>query len=176
MPRPDLPRSSTQRRADAATRIERIGIELSDMGRCTPCQKSGSLCFVLKGYSKCSSCTKKNIRRCDGNFSVAEFDDIDKKRAALREDARRKREEVSRLAAAAAQAYSALAQAQKEENEISSRLERCSEAQSRMLRQELLALDSLSEETGEVSLEAPFPWETSEGLDWDFAVPPDFRA
>jgi septal ring factor EnvC (AmiA/AmiB activator) len=176
MPRSDFPRSSTQRRADAAVRIERIGIELIDMGRCTPCQKSGSLCFVLKGYSKCSSCTKKNIRRCDGNFSVAEFDEVDKKRAALREDVRRKREEVSRLAAAAAKAYSDLAQAQKEENEISSRLEQCSEAQSRMLRQELTALDALSEETGEVSMEAPFPWEIPEDFDWGLGPSADLRA
>ncbi len=150
-------RSSTQRRKDVISRIEQIGIQLFDMGRCTPCQESGSLCFVLKGYSKCSSCTKKGIQHCDGSFSVAEFDHLEAQKQKLRAEAQAKRQEVGRLAAAAAAAYTALAQAQQEEVDISSQIDRYSETQSRMLRQELHALDDLDHSPGpEVAVASPF--------------------
>jgi hypothetical protein len=153
-------RSSTQRRKDVVSRIEAIGIQLFEMGRCSPCQRSGSLCFVLKGYSKCSSCVKKNIQRCDGNFSAAEFDHIEAQKQRLHADAQAKRQEVGRLAAAAAAAYAALAKAQQEEIDIASQVDKYSEAQSRMLRQELRALDELDEpEEPEVAVLDSFPWD-----------------
>lgn len=138
-------RSSTQRRRDAISRIEKIGRQLFDMGRCTPCQRSDSFCFVLEGRNKCSSCAKKGVKTCDGNFSVVEFDTLERKKLELKQRARDKRAEVGRLAAAAASAYAALAAAQQEEQQIESEAGKFSEAQSRMLRQELQALDALEE-------------------------------
>ena len=91
---------------------------------------------MLKGYSKCSSCVKKNVR-CDGKFSEVEFDALDSKKRDVQSQAREKRAEVGRLAAAAAAAYTALdAAAQQEEAELQERVDRYAEAQSRMLRQE----------------------------------------
>ncbi|KAM0737990.1 hypothetical protein ACQRIT_000794 [Beauveria bassiana] len=157
-------RSSTQRRHDLISRIEKLGLQLLDMGRCTPCREKGSLCFVLKGYTKCSSCIKRNVTHCDGNFSVEEFDHIESQKERLRQEAQRKRQEVGRLAAAAAAAYSALAQAQQEEINIASQLDRFSETQSRMLRQEAFALDSIDEPSGSmIALEDP-SWMWDEAL------------
>jgi len=56
-----------------------------------------------------------------------------------------KRAEVGRLAAAAAEAYAALARAQAEEVEMHSELDKYTAAQSRMLRQELDALDAFDD-------------------------------
>lgn len=138
-----IAKSSTQRRKDAISRINVLGIQLLDMGRCTPCQASGDLCFVMKGYKKCSMCMKKDIRHCDGNFSPEEFDHIEAQKQKLRIEAQQKRQEVGRLAAAAAAAYAALAKAQQEEIDMSTKIDEFSEKQSRMLRQELDALDLL---------------------------------
>ena len=137
-------KSSTLRRQKASSKIQALGFQLFDMGRCSSCQNSNSLCFVLKGYSKCSSCVKKNVR-CDGKFSEVEFDALDSKKRDVQSQAREKRAEVGRLAAAAAAAYTALAAAQQEEAELQERVDRYAEAQSRMLRQELTALDDLEE-------------------------------
>ncbi|OAQ58187.1 leucine-rich repeats of kinetochore protein cenp-F/LEK1 domain-containing protein [Pochonia chlamydosporia 170] len=161
------PRTSTQRRKDVISRIEAIGIQLLDMGRCTPCQQSGSLCFVLKGYSKCSSCTKKGIRSCDGNFSTEEFDAIESQKERLRQEAQLKRQEVGRLASAAAAAYAALAKAQQEEVDLSSKIDRYTETQSRMLRQELRALDDLDEAEGQQVAVNDFPWEDFGDPSWE---------
>lgn len=163
------PRTSTQRRKDVISRIEAIGIQLFDMGRCTPCQQSGSLCFVLKGYSKCSACTKKDIRNCDGNFSTEEFDNIESQKTRLRHEAQSKRQEVGRLAAAAAAAYAALARAQQEEIDISSRIDRYTETQSRMIRQELRALDDLNESEGQQVAMPNFSWDDFGGSEWEAA-------
>ena len=80
------------------------------MGRCSSYQNKNSLYFVLKGYSKYSSYVRKNIR-CDGQFSKAEFDKLDQKKRDIQSRARDKRAEVSRLTAAVAAAYIALAKA-----------------------------------------------------------------
>jgi hypothetical protein len=158
-------RSSTQRRKDVVSRIEKVGIQLFDMGRCTACQESGSLCFVLKGLSKCNSCTRKGIQHCDGNFSTDEFDHLEAQKRKLHADAQAKRQEVGRLAAAAAAAYTALARAQQEEVDLSSQIDRYSEAQSRMLRQELHALDELDKSGApEVAVSTPFGVDDMEAI------------
>lgn len=140
-------RSSTQRRRDAISRIEKIGKQLFDMGRCTPCQRSDSFCFVLEGHSKCSSCAKKGVKNCDGNFSVVEFDTLEHKKLEVQQRQRDKRAEVGRRAAAVASAYAALVLAQREEQQLEDEANKFSEAQSRMLRQELQALDALDDVT-----------------------------
>ena len=137
-------KSSTLRRQNASSKITLLGYQLFNMGRCSACQHGNSLCFVLKGYSKCSSCVKKNIR-CDGKFSEAEFEALDSRKREVQTRAQKKRAEVGRLAAAAAAAYTALADAQREEAELQGRVDRFAEAQSRMLRQELTSLDELED-------------------------------
>ena len=139
------PRSSTQRRHLLVQKIELIGKQLFDMGRCTPCQNSDSFCFVLEGRSKCSSCLKKGVASCDGNFSEAEFDALERKKQEIKREALAQRAEVGRLAAAYAEVASALAKAQLKENELEKQADRYAEAQSRMLRQELSALTALEE-------------------------------
>ena len=76
-----------------------------------PCQNSGSLCFVLKGYNKCSSCKKKGVKSYDGNFSEAQFDALERKKREFKSKALDQRAEVGRRAAAAATAYAELAKA-----------------------------------------------------------------
>lgn len=146
--------SSTERRHRDIKKIIQIGTERVDMGRCTPCQNSNSLCFVLKGYSKCSTCMRKGIKACDGNFSEEEFDTLEAKKQEFRNKALSQRSEVARLAAAAADAYAALTKAQQAEIEFDKKAEKYAEAQSRMLLQELESLDALEEEE-EQSLVAP---------------------
>jgi hypothetical protein len=138
-------RSSTQRRHEAADRIKAIGIQLLGMGRCTSCQNSNSLCFVVAGRNRCSSCEKKNSQKCDGKFSTTEFDFIEKEKQKLKQQAADQRAEVGRLAMAAAAAYAALSAAQQRESELDRRVDKYVETQSRMLRQELEALDALEE-------------------------------
>jgi len=146
------PRSSTSRRHIAVAKIEKLGRQLFEMGRCTPCQNSDSFCWVLEGRSKCSSCLKKGVGNCDGNFSEAEFDALERKKQEIKEKAAEQRAEIGRLAAEAASAYAAvaaataaLAKAQQEESRLELQAGKYAEAQSRMLRQELDALEALEE-------------------------------
>ena len=97
---------------------------------------------MLKGYSKYSSCVQKNIQY-NGQFSEAEFDKLDQKKRDVQSRARDKRAEVSRLTTTAAIAYTALAEAQQEKAELQEWVNKYAKAQSRMLRQELTALDKL---------------------------------
>lgn len=139
-------RSSTQRRHTAVKLIEKTGKQLFDMGRCTPCQKANTFCFVLEGRSKCSSCTKKGVKQhCDGVFSEAEFEDLEQKKRELRRQVSEQHAEIGRKAAAVASACAALAQAQQEARRLEQEVDNYAEAQSRMLRQELEALDALEE-------------------------------
>ena len=114
------------------------------MGRCSACQHGNSLCFVLKGYSKCSSCVKKNIR-CDGKFSEAEFEALDSRKREVQTRAQEKRAKVGSAGRRrAAAAYTALADAQREEAELQGRVRPVYRGRSpRMLRQELTSLDEL---------------------------------
>ena len=132
-------------RKAAATKIKLLGIELEEMGRCTPCQNSGSQCFILKGHKRCAACEHKDNRRCDGKFSELEFDNLEVKKRQAKEDAQAKRAEVGRLAAAAANAYTTLVKAQQEETALQLKIDRFTENQLRMLRQELALLDELDD-------------------------------
>ena len=103
--------SSTVRRARTALKIKALGVEYLDMGRYTNCQNSNSVCFMLDGYAKCNTYTKKNLSYYNGTFSDAEFDALTAQRNRVNEAARRKGEEtrsllaeVARLSAAAARA------------------------------------------------------------------------
>ncbi len=167
-------RSSTERRHTAAAKIKLLVFELLEMGRCTPCQVANTQCFVLKGRKRCSACESKNNNRCDGNFSEVEFDSLEAKKRQCQEEARSKRAEVGRRAAAAAQAYAELAQAQQEEVDLQKKIDGYTESQSRMLRQELDALDRLNEmpEDAWVGSAGPaLPWGdfTSPGFSGDFS-------
>jgi hypothetical protein len=89
--------TSTVRRARTALKIKALGVKHIDMGRCTPCQNSNLVCFMLDGYARCNNCTRKNLKDCDGVFSDTEFDALTAKRDRLTEAARRKSEEIQRL-------------------------------------------------------------------------------
>lgn len=136
-------KTSSERRKTAAAKIKLLGLELLEMGRCTPCQSSNSACYILKGHQRCSTCEHKDNRRCDGKFSELEFDTLEVKKREAKADAQAKRAEVGRLAAAAAQAYADLAKAQQEEIELQAKIDQYTENQSRMLKQELALLDEL---------------------------------
>jgi hypothetical protein len=135
--------SSTSRRHTAVARIEVLGRQKFDMGRCTPCQRSNSLCFMLDGYAKCSSCTKKGVKDCDGNFSAEEFDALTAQRNKLVEAARRKDEEIKEILAEAARAQLALSRANDERQRLQLEADGLLEKQKKMLTQELESLDEL---------------------------------
>ena len=67
------------------------------MGRYTSYQNTNSIYFILNGYARCSSCTKKGVKDCDGNFSTEEFDALTAQRNRLVKAARRKDEEIKRM-------------------------------------------------------------------------------
>jgi len=129
-------RDRIERRLDLALRISVLGIEHLAMGRCTPCQNSNSVCFMLDGYSKCSTCTKKSLSYCDGMFSISEFDALTAKRNRLVEAARRKGEKLRSLLKEVAQATSEQEQLQKEADDLLAK-------QKQLLLQEAQALDAL---------------------------------
>jgi len=129
-------RSSTDRRNRLVLRIESLGQERSVMGRCTPCQNSNSVCFVLEGHAKCSSCTKKGVKYCDGTFSDTEFDCLTAQRNRLQEAARQKGDELSRLLAAAERANAERDRLQREADVLL-------EKQRQMVIREAEALDAL---------------------------------
>jgi hypothetical protein len=171
-------RTSTTRRHEAAERIKKVGIQFFEMGRCTPCQKSNSLCFVLKGRKRCSSCEKKNGTKCDGNFSAVEFDALERKKQEIKQQQAEQRAEVGRRAMVAAAAYAALSEAQQKEMKLESQWEKYAEAQSRMLTQELEALDDLEEEVT-AEEETPVAVLSDGGVFWDgsaFVEPLDWDA
>jgi hypothetical protein len=91
---------------------------------------------MLDGYHKCSSCTKKGVKECDGNFSVEEFDCLTAKRNRLVEAARRKGEELQQLLASAAKIHAERERLQKESDDLL-------EKQKKMLLREANALDEL---------------------------------
>ncbi len=72
--------SSTDRRKRLACRIEQLGFPA--MAPCPQCVESQSVCIVQKQSSRCSCCTRKNIR-CGGNFSDAEFDQLESQKTEL---------------------------------------------------------------------------------------------
>jgi hypothetical protein len=113
----------------------------------------------LKGYSKCSTCTKRNNSKYNGNFSPEEFDALETQKVHLHQEAQAKRKEIGELAVVTAAAYTALAKAQQEEIDITSRIDRFTETQSRMLRQELSALDSLNEASDQEVAVSDFLWD-----------------
>jgi len=129
-------RSSTVRRQNFVRRIETFGRELLAMGRCTPCQSSNSVCFMLDGHSKCSSCTKKGVKYCDGVFSDEEFDSLTAQRDRLTEAARQKGAELAGLIAAAGKAHAERERLQKEADVLL-------EKQKQMLIREAESLDAL---------------------------------
>jgi hypothetical protein len=168
--------SSTERRHRDIQKIILIGIELFEMGRCTPCQNSNAICFVLKGYNKCSSCMRKGVKTCDGNFSEAEFDSLESKKKEFRSKALTQRVEVARLVTEAAKAYAALTEAQQAEIAFEKKAEKYAEAQSRMLLQELKSLDELEAEEEEAGASLSDQVVVSPGADfvWDDAAMSDF--
>lgn len=136
-------RSSTSRRHSLISRIESFGRQKFDMGRCTPCQNSNSLCFILDGYSRCSSCMKKGVKYCDGTFSVEEFDALTAQRNRLQEAARQKDEELKGMLREAARIQEALSSANAERERLQRESDELLEKQRRMLVREAEALDEL---------------------------------
>ena len=73
---------------------------------------------MLDGYKKCSSCTKKGVKECDGVFSVEEFDALTAQWNRLTEAARRKDEEIKGMLAEAARMQLAMSQAHLERERL----------------------------------------------------------
>lgn len=135
--------SSTFRRLQTARKIKALGVAHKDMSRCSRCKKEDLICYMVKGYARCHSCTEANVKQCDGCFSDAKFDSVEKAKVALREQQEAQRAEVGRLAAAAASAFAALSAAQDKEVQLGKRLDLLTARQSDMLLKELAALDAL---------------------------------
>ena len=86
------------------------------MALCPQCTSSGAQYVIQKSSSRCSACTRKNIR-CDGNFSKVEFDSLEAQKTEL---LKKKMEARSRLTALAWE----LLAVQKEHNKLDRRLEK----------------------------------------------------
>lgn len=98
---------------------------------------------MLNGYKKCSSCTKKGVKECDGNFSAEEFDALTAQRNRLVEAARRKDEEIKQILAEAARVQLAMSAANEERERLRQEADNLLKKQERMLVQELECLDEL---------------------------------
>lgn len=98
---------------------------------------------MLNGYKKCSSCTKKGVKECDGNFSAEEFDALTAQRNRLVEAARRKDEEIKQILAEAARVQLAMSAANEERERLRREADNLLKKQERMLVQELECLDEL---------------------------------
>jgi hypothetical protein len=83
---------------------------------------------MLKGYNKCSSCVRKGVKACDGNFSKAEFNSLESKKKEFRSKALAQRAKVARLAAKAVNTYTTLIKAQQAEIEFKRKAEKYTEA------------------------------------------------
>lgn len=136
-------KSSTVRRRELVLKIESFGASLPDMGRCTPCKNSESVCFVLDGYTKCSSCIRKGVSSCDGAFDASEFDCLTAKRERCAEAARRKGEEVHTLLAQVQASLSLLSQARSEQERLQRQSDQLLEKQRKMLVREAVALEEI---------------------------------
>jgi hypothetical protein len=62
--RKQRPKTSTERRADLATRIRFLG---DAMPRCSYCREHNSSCVVAEDSNRCASCVAANRRGCDWN-------------------------------------------------------------------------------------------------------------
>jgi hypothetical protein len=82
------------------------------MGRCSRYKEKNLICFIVKGYAKCNGCTGANVKYCNGCFSDAEFNSIERQKESMKRLVKEQRAEVGRLAVAAASAFAALTAAQ----------------------------------------------------------------
>ena len=98
---------------------------------------------MLDGYAKCNTCTRKNLKYCDGTFSNAEFDALTAQRNRVAEAARRKGEEIRSLLEEAARVNAAAARAQAEQLRLQKEAEELLDKQKKMVVQEAEALDAL---------------------------------
>lgn len=130
--------SSTQRRQNAVSRIQKLGRQLFAMGRCTSCIQTDSVCWMMDGQSMCSTCRSKNkkVGECDGCFSVLEFDSLQDQRDKMQKEVEDKDRQISGLIAA-------LMAAQKEKDRLQQDMQRMLDDQKRMLSRELEVLDAI---------------------------------
>lgn len=113
------------------------------MSRYTFYQNSDSLYFILNGYIKCSSCTKKGVKECDRTFLAKKFDALTAQRNRLTEASRRKGEEIQRMLAEATRMQLALSEANAKRERLQCKADDLLEKQKKMLMQELESLDEL---------------------------------
>lgn len=123
--------SSTDRRKRLACRIEQLGFPA--MAPCPQCLESGSVCIIQKGSTRCSCCVRKNIR-CGGQFSDAEFDQLEAQKTDLLLKKMKARERLTTLA------WELLA-AQKEQELLDQKLSKIHDRQEKMIEQEARALE-----------------------------------
>lgn len=91
---------------------------------------------MLDGHSKCSSCTKKGVKYCDGTFSDDEFDSLTAQRNRLTEAARQKGTELAQLLAAVSKVHAERERLQQDADSLLLK-------QKQMLVREAEALDAL---------------------------------
>jgi hypothetical protein len=127
------PLSSTDRRKRLAARIEQLGFPA--MAPCPQCADSGAVCIIQKNSTRCSSCVRKNIK-CGGQFSDAEFDQLESQKNEL---LLKKMEARKRLTALAWE----LLAAQKEQEVLDQKLSKIHNRQEEMIEQEARALEEL---------------------------------
>jgi hypothetical protein len=127
------------------------------MVACSFCSNAGAICTVGRDSSRCSRCVEKNLR-CDGTFSVEEFDKISEQRRRLQvtvnESKRRSAELMAQLAAELTrQSTSSL--------RLRAQLKALSSRQDSMLRREVQALEELDAlESAEAAVSGVEPsWE-----------------
>ena len=135
-------RNSTERRHRTADKIKALGF--LTMSPCPQCQKSGALCYVLKGCSRCSSCERKNVT-CGGTFSDAEFDSLERKKQELRQQSQDTRSQLANLASQMLLMQKSLLATQRRQESIERQLERVTARQSEMVVQEAQLLEQLED-------------------------------
>ena len=139
---PERNNNSTGRRHRTAAKIKALGF--ATMAPCPQCQKSGAVCYVLKGCARCSSCERKNVT-CGGTFSDAEFDSLERKKAELRQQSQDTRSLLSNLASQMLVMQKSLVATQRRQESIERQLDKVTARQSEMVVQETRFLEELDD-------------------------------
>jgi hypothetical protein len=72
--------SSVRRRQVLSARVRDLSVA-TDMP-CSVCLVSGVLCVFSDYFFKCAECIRRGVR-CDGNFSAADFNRLDREKVKL---------------------------------------------------------------------------------------------
>ena len=129
-------------RFQQAEKVDQLGIE--NMAPCSNCQKSQSVCIMQKGVTRCSCCIRKNMK-CDGQYSEAEYQSLEKSKHDLRKKVEMAQMDMARYAAEFA---TNMAKSQKKLDNLQRRIDGLTQAQSDMVVRASAVLDALDAEDG----------------------------